>query len=208
MVPPIILRFGNWLLQGCFSVSKEELLIKIITEVGIVTALKKAFSLDPSSTFSRFGLYAFVHTLSWFTMTNIWSVRSKPQGEQGRLPSEHFRFLDEFLHPVLNKDCIDSAAIFGSLSTGEYHSNSDIDVKILRKPGALNTLYSYMVLFYIRTISNKRKIPLDIYIISSPGSYNPKPNEIPIILVDKDGQFQSEFLHYQNYNAFKKMASD
>ena len=59
------------------------------------------------------------------------------------------------------------AAICGSLTQDSWHSESDLDVRILRQPGLANAIRSGWFVLYERSRAQFEWFPLDIYLFDS-----------------------------------------
>lgn len=187
------LRVGNWVSQGFSSIDREEIIAKSVFEVivfslsyTIITRLLE----KPASVMIAFLIS---HSANYIFATNVHGPRIVDDPTKGRLPEKAVPFLKKLKDFCDSTEYITSSAVFGSISTGKFHSQSDIDVKLCRKKGLINAIWSYLFLFRIRFYSNVRFIPADIYVIPAPDSYSPKEEEVPIIITDDNGMMAKRF---------------
>ncbi|WP_292381602.1 nucleotidyltransferase domain-containing protein [Methanosarcina sp. UBA289] len=200
-----ILRLVNWFFQGLLFASKTELIIKILIDLVLTLAFTIFFINYYSTPISFLISFIVAHSLNWIFATNIWSTRIKKY----RNPHENNeQFYIDSLYKlqkrVKNYEFILGVAIYGSLTAGKFHLGSDVDVKIVSKPGFKNIICSYLLLFSLRTNANFKKFPLDIYVINDIKDYDLKKNEIPIILYEVD---KTMSLYYKNVESFGSLTN-
>jgi len=64
--------------------------------------------------------------------------------------------------------CLRWAAAYGSLSRGEWQPTSDLDVRVIRKPGMVNGLRACLFVMCERSRAFWQHFPLDILLLDSP----------------------------------------
>jgi predicted nucleotidyltransferase len=79
--------------------------------------------------------------------------------------------------------------VFGSLSRGELHDGSDLDIRVIRAPGLRAGLTACFAVLTERSRSLRSGVPLDIYVWDSPASLarmraDEKPISLSEILAD------------------------
>lgn len=85
---------------------------------------------------------------------------------------------------------IAAAATYGSLARHELSTTSDLDVRIVRRPGVLNGLRACSLVAALRFRALIRRFPLDIYVVDSTDSLERlRDDEPPILLSNKDDIF-------------------
>jgi predicted nucleotidyltransferase len=103
------------------------------------------------------------------------------------------RVLEDIEVKLASRDYFYGAAVFGSLSNGNFNDKSDIDIKLFRRVGAKNLILSYLFLTIARTEANIRKIPLDVYVVKGINNYSLKKGEVPLIIYDPDGLLRQSY---------------
>lgn len=68
---------------------------------------------------------------------------------------------------LTSKPAIKEAFVFGSLSRGELHDGSDLDIRVIREPGLRAGLAACTAVLLERTRSLASGVPLDIYVWDS-----------------------------------------
>jgi len=181
----VVLRAVNWLFQGIVFASRVEQIVKIFIDLSLtfifITILLNFIPLIFSIIFA----IIIAHSFNWIFATNIWSTRIKKYSKTQEY-SKYVTFLISIQKIIQKQNSIYGAAIFGSMSTGQFNIRSDIDVKLFRKPGFTNLIKSYLFLFQMRTKANFQMFPLDIYVLDNMEDYTLKKDEIPIILYDPE----------------------
>lgn len=202
-IATFILKTINWFLQGILSIPNTEKIIKIIIDLVLILIFAAILQNFISINMSIIVAFIIAHSINWILATNIWSPRIKKINNIIRDDIRHnsnlMTFLTSLRRGLQEQDNIHSAAIYGSASTGKFHKESDIDIKLFRRSGFINLIRSYMFLFSIRAKANIYRFPLDIYVIDDVNKYKIKKNEIPIIFHDPN---QILVRHYDKFNYF------
>lgn len=198
-----ILLIVNWSFQGRIHINRVEQIIRTSIELILIAII--FYTLHYTVSFGigiGIGIAFFLsHSLNWIFTTNIWSTQIRKHGRIQYKSKKFMQFLMLLRQSVQNDKSIYGAAIYGSMSTGKFNEDSDIDIKLYRNDGFWNLIKSYLFLFSIRTKSNIHMIPLDIYVIDKISDYHLKEEEIPIIIHDPDYLFND---FYDKVDRFKK----
>ena len=142
----LVIRAVNWFFQGILFGERSEQIFKILTD--LILTLVFAVLLINFIPLKVSIIIAFIiaHSFNWIFNTNIHSPRAK---KSGRIQNNSKRFMSclNYLQMMIPKQkSIYGAAIFGSMSTGKFHRGSDIDVKLFRKHGFMNSVKSCLFL--------------------------------------------------------------
>lgn len=105
---------------------------------------------------------------------------------------------------------VDAAISYGSLSTGQWHPSSDIDIRFIPKKGELN--YWLLALWAVsaRMRAFIKGYPLDMYVFTMKHTYDVmSKKEVPIIFKDvhgEHGQYYSRTMGFDEFCAmFRRM---
>lgn len=165
---------------------KTEKLFKIITDICLISFI--FFPLNyyyPWTTGVLIAIF-FAHTINWIINGQIFVVFKNLK----LVENDHITFreyIDEMQSRIKGESSIQSAAAFGSLSRDSLKGTSDLDVRIIRKPGALNGIRACFFVLLERSRGLYSRFPIDIFVLDSLdplGKLN--SDEIPIILYDPD----------------------
>jgi predicted nucleotidyltransferase len=161
----------GWLLQILHSTDRTERWLRIGTEVLLISVLwhflGRVGSLSESY-FRLFLAFVIVHSLSWFFIGNFWVYMLdsflwiRNPGLEGVLSYVNFA-----RRLFVKSDACDAVLIYGSMCRGAFHGRSDLDLRIIRKPGLLPGLTAIVVGFVVRVLAALRKIPVDLQVVDS-----------------------------------------
>ncbi|WP_321422013.1 nucleotidyltransferase domain-containing protein [uncultured Methanobacterium sp.] len=138
---------------------------------------------------SLFLAFILGHTLNWIFNGQI-CVLLKNLKLLNTDQEKFLAYMDNVKEKVVKEESIIAAAAFGSLSRKKLKNTSDLDIRIIRKPGYINGIKACFFVLKERSISFFNKFPLDIYVLDSYETINIHiKNEKPIILYDPDKFF-------------------
>jgi predicted nucleotidyltransferase len=161
---PFLPLLSHWVFQSVFYLDPTERLFKLTLDVlGTVVfawLLSVVFQWLPAILISFF----FAHTLNFLFNAHVWVVL-KFYGFVHHTPDEFSIFLNEFTIRVQQESSLTAAIVLGSLVRDELHQASDLDVRLLRKPGFLNGMQACIFQLQERSRAFLRHFPLDIYVI-------------------------------------------
>jgi predicted nucleotidyltransferase len=161
----------GWLLQVLHSTDRTERWLRVGTEVLLIAALW--YFLECVGYFSEcylqlFWAFLIVHSLSWFFIGNFWVYMLdsflwvRNPGLEGVLS-----FVNFARRLFVNSDACDAVLIYGSMCRGAFHGRSDLDLRIIRKPGLLLGMKAIIVGYVVRVLAAIRKIPVDLQVVDS-----------------------------------------
>ncbi len=173
-----------------------------IYEIGLKVILDAAFTLIftlllsvwlPLTLATIFLSWAFAHTINWIFNGHIYVllryVHPVPQSR------EHFEtFIQELGRRGHSYKSVDGIAIFGSYCRGCLHENSDLDVRILVRPGIVNGIQGALYCLLERMTAVLMKFPLDIYsCVGLEGLSQLRSDEIPVLLSGKSPLLRNKY---------------
>lgn len=158
-----LLTLSSWLFQGILYMDTTERVFKILLDVLFFFPLYLAFRPHGSPLLGILIAFILAHTLNWIFNGQIPVLLKNLR----LIKTEYERFekyLDTLKKKVEKNDSILYAAAFGSLSRGELKGTSDLDVRLIRKPGFINGLRACIFIMKERSWATFNKFPLDIYV--------------------------------------------
>ena len=159
----------SWLHQGFTYLDNTQRTFRMLSETTTSVLLVYLLHSILDLSLERYPLWLLsaliTHTLFWIFDSNWWanmmftfpSLRNP--GEQATVD-----YLDFMSRRIKRNKSITGMLLYGSISRGQWHDRSDLDMRFLRRPGFLNGLASVLILYRERLIALLTKQPLDIYI--------------------------------------------
>lgn len=180
----VVIILTNWLFQGILYADKTEKVFKILLDFILTTVL--CFFLIPFSN-AYLGLIISLiisHTLLFILNGQLFAL-AKNFGIVYNEPERIIEYAHEIKNRASKSKSIDCVAVYGSLVRGEIKSTSDLDMRIIRKPGIFYGLNACIFGLKERFRALVSRFPLDLYIIDSPKHLlKMSSNEVPEILYD------------------------
>jgi len=127
-------------------------------------------------------------TINWLINDHFWGLLlvSTPWVKNPGL-EKIMSYIEDSRVRTINCKSISVYAIYGGLSKGRFHDQSDIDVRYIRKPGFSNALSSLSFAMRERAIAFFPRIPLDLYVGNSLYFLQKmREDELPIVLKDDE----------------------
>ncbi len=190
----------NWLHQAVTYMDKGERAFRLTVELAefalVWAVLRLIVSLDAGFTWAYPVLAALVvHTFNWITNGNIWALLlfSFPsllnKGE-----AETCAYLNAMGARLEGERSVAGLAIFGSAARSEWHNRSDIDMRIVRRPGTLNLIRAASVTVRERWLALLARQPLDLYLADDVAFLRlMRADEPPIFLIKRDPSLEKEY---------------
>jgi len=117
-------------------------------------------------------------------------VALKNIGRTSRTSQEIDQFTNDIRIGASKNKSVAFLAIFGSNARRSALSNSDLDVRVIRRRGLGNGLSACLFTMRIRLLGLRRRLPIDIYLLDSSDSLRkhitPEELENAIVLFDAD----------------------
>lgn len=174
----------NWTFQSLLYMGKTEKLFKIMLDlvliILLVLLLNEFCSLNTAIILS----IIFAHTLNWILNGHFFALLKTFDIIQ--TDYETFRkYLVCLKDRSKKEESIDIVATFGSLSRDEIRKTSDLDIRIVRKPGFMMGLRACFFVLKERSSAFINGFPLDIYVLDDLKGLN-ELDERPIIIFQND----------------------
>lgn len=189
----------NWLHQGITYMDTGELTVRLIIEsleLIIVYFIISTFLTPNYSLIANIILSGIVvHTFNWIFNMNFYALLMfsipflKNRGEDITID-----YLNTMAARLKRSKSVSGLAIFGSISRNQWHEKSDIDARILRKPGLKNLLGSAIAVMEERFLAFFLRQPLDIYLADNTGFLKKmRKDEVPIFLIKRDRRLEDNY---------------
>lgn len=189
----------NWLHQGMTYMHNGEMSIRILFEI---VQILFAWWLLCSLGFDQFPLWMslvvsifLIHTFNWIANGNFWALilfafpKLKNRGE--RETCSYLNIMAERLYPFKS---IGGLAIYGSICRNGWHDRSDVDIRIIRKPGLVNLLIVALLTMRERILSAFARQPLDLFLADEVTSLKRmRLDETPIFLLKRDRRLDEAY---------------
>ncbi len=186
----------GWAHQGFFYLDRTQRIGRVIFEILptiILAGLIGGIARIPLSNVWLWCASLFLaHTLNWVFNGNWWA------GILFAFPTLHNRgdratcaYLNQMAHRLRRDRSISGAMIFGSISRGQWHERSDLDVRLLRRGGVWNGVAGVLILLRERWIALWSRQPLDIYLADGiPFLKRMRADEPPVFLKRDDPRLE------------------
>lgn len=183
----------GWVLQILHSTDRAERWIRIGTEallIGCLWFMLGSIGFLQDGSVRLWWVFVVVHSASWFFIGNFWVYMldsflwvNNP-GIEGVL-----KYVDFVRRKFVNSELSDAILIYGSMCRGVFHGRSDLDLRIIRKPGVLAGLRAVFMGFAVRVPAAIKKIPVDLQVVDSFEFLKEqmRPDERPIIVFLRPG---------------------
>jgi len=197
--PRILNLFRNWAHQAFFYLDRAERISRIILEGSATLLLATAFAVVTDHHIWDLLILAvcflIIHTFNWVFNGNWWACvlfafpNLRNPGETATC-----RYLNDMGERLKNNPSISGVLIFGSLSRGKWHDRSDIDLRILRKPGFWNAICALSIQIRERVIALFSMQPLDMYLSDDVDFLmKMRKDEPPIFLLMRDARLEKVY---------------
>ena len=161
---PVAAVAAHWLFQGMLYMDTAERRFKLLLDVLLTGLVAIPLLLCFRSRGAWVAAFLLAHSLNFLFNGQLWGVL-KHYGI-GRLSRAGFEsYLCQLARRIGNEPSILWAGVFGSLIRGDWSPTSDLDVRLVRKPGVSNALRACIFVLVERSRALTRRFPLDIYVL-------------------------------------------
>jgi predicted nucleotidyltransferase len=186
----------GWAHQGFFYLDRTQRIGRVVFEIVPAALLAGLIGAIGGIRLSNVWLWCasllLANTLNWVLNGNWWagmlfafpSLRNR--GERATCT-----YLNDMAGRLKRDRSISGAMIFGSVARGQWHERSDLDVRLLRRPGVWNAVAGVLVLLRERWIALWSRQPLDIYLADGiPFLKRMRADEPPVFLKKDDPRLE------------------
>jgi len=186
----------GWAHQGFFYLDRTQRIGRVIFEIVPTVILAGLIGAIGGIPLSHVWLWCAslwaAHTLNWVLNGNWWAgMLFAFPGLRNRGERATCAYLNDMADRLRRDRAISGAMIFGSVSRGQWHERSDLDVRLLRRPGAWNGVAGILVLLRERWIALWSRQPLDVYLADGlPFLKKMRADETPVFLKKDDPRLE------------------
>jgi predicted nucleotidyltransferase len=141
------------------------------------------------------GSLLIAHTVNWVLNGNWWAgMLFTFPGLRNRGDRATCDYLNRMARRLQGDPSVSGVMIFGSVSRGMWHERSDLDLRLLRRPGLRNGIAGVLILMRERLIALLARQPLDIYLADDlPFLRRMRPDEPPVFLKKNDPRLDEAY---------------
>jgi thymidylate kinase/predicted nucleotidyltransferase len=178
---------SHWVFQSMLYMDSSERWFKLgldflLTALG--TLLLKAWLTWPLAIGVSFVI---AHSINFFINGQLFALL-KNYGGVSHTYEQFVAYTDALAQRAQKEPSIQKVVMYGSISRRSWSHSSDLDARILRKPGLKNGIRAAWFLLKERTRALFSKFPLDMYVLDSERSLHDrrlKADEQPVLLEAK-----------------------
>ncbi len=186
----------NWTSQGILYMDAGELstrlLIEAVQNFCIWVLLCWLFS-DSSPVLMVLWAFLIVHTWNWITNNLFWTViifTFPTLRNPGAVSTVDY--LNLMRERLAKRKCISGILIYGSVARSRWHDRSDIDIRLLRRPGMFSLLCAALVTMRERFQAFLSKQPMDLFLADDVDFLKKmRSDEIPLLTLCRDDRLKS-----------------
>lgn len=164
IIKVLILTVSSWLFQGLVYMDRTEKVFKILLDILFLIPFSYVVLLFDLGIIGILISFLIAHTLNWVFNSQIFALI-----KQFNLIKTDYKSFNKYLErlkkKLKNEPSVVWAGVFGSLVRGELKETSDLDVRLVRKPGSKNGLRACFFVMKERTWALINRFPLDIYVL-------------------------------------------
>lgn len=158
---------SHWLIQGMAYMDSTERMFKLALDAVLVLALTPLLLMVGLPAVAAAAVaFVLAHSLNFLFNGHLRGAL-KWHGIGGVSRARVEAELVQIARRLTSTPAIKEAFVFGSLSRGELHDGSDLDIRVIREPGLRAGLAACTAVLLERTRSLTSGVPLDIYVWDS-----------------------------------------
>ena len=191
---------NNWLHQGFLYLDLTEKICRVFFELisfFVAYVILSFFGLDSSIILKCLLSFVIGHSFNWIFNDNFWTclMFTFPSIKNpGNIKT--INYLSKLQLRLRKHYCVSACLIFGSVSRGVWHDKSDLDVRILRRPGFLNGICCYFIVWFERVIAVFYRQPLDLYMVDRISFLDKMRNdEFPVFIKCDDHRLYDKYIN-------------
>jgi hypothetical protein len=157
---------SHWAFQSLFYMDATERWFKLAIDLVLGVAATYVFSLWlPLGAALALG-FLVAHTINFLCNGHLWGVL-KHYGLVHTSAEDFDAYVRAFQERARRESSLRRVIVFGSVSRQEWSPSSDLDARVVRRPGLVNALRACWFVLCERSRALARPFPLDIYILDS-----------------------------------------
>ncbi|MGA2626661.1 MAG: nucleotidyltransferase domain-containing protein [Candidatus Bathyarchaeia archaeon] len=161
----VFAALSNWLFQGMLIMCPSELCYRLGSELLLAILIYYAIVHSLGESGALIFCLLIAHTANWILNGNFIGTQKFFGMKYDQTKVANFLIKLKAGHQLLRSG-IAMIAAFGSWSrTGKLTEHSDLDIRIIRKPGLLNWLKANVFASLMRLTAVRYVVPLDLYVL-------------------------------------------
>lgn len=181
----LVMIIINWVFQGLLYADKTEKMFKLSFEFVLIAFIIIVGHFN-NIEIHLFTVVLFAHSFNWIFNGQIFTLLKNFDMVYNE-PQRIIDYASDISKRASSEISIRGVVLYGSLSRNELNSASDLDIRIIRKPGVMNALRSCAFCMFERIRALFNKFPLDLYLIDNTVHLlKLRPDEVPIVLYDPE----------------------
>jgi predicted nucleotidyltransferase len=182
---PVVAVASHWALQSTLYMDRTERRFKIALDGALTLVLVVALRRWLGRAEAWTGAFVFAHTLNFLFNGHLWGIL-KHWGWVHFSYEDWTRYYETFHQRVQAEPSVSYAAVYGSLARGDWKPSSDLDVRMVRRPGWRNGVRACAWTLRERSRALLHGFPLDLYVVDSwDALVNMHLEHTPTVLVDR-----------------------
>jgi predicted nucleotidyltransferase len=187
---PLVALAVAWTFQGLLYMDATERWFKIALDILLTALLGILLSVWFHWYVAWLVALVIAHSLNFLFNAQLWGLL-KHFNLVRTSRTEFDEYLERLSERIRAEPSIQWAAAYGSLVRGEWKETSDLDVRLVRKPGLWNGLRACWFSLSERTRALVSKFPLDLFVLDDPGMLTlMRDDEPPLDLLAPGGSAQ------------------
>lgn len=166
---PIVAVGLHWAFQSLFYMDPTERRFKLGMDLIVTLALGLILSARVKGTIAWLCGFLIAHTLNFLFNGQIWGVL-KTYGYLEQSSAAFTSYIEQLRMRAAAEPSIERLIVYGSLARRDWSPTSDLDGRIVRKPGFRNGIRSCWFLMRERSRALVRRFPLDLYVVDNASS--------------------------------------
>jgi hypothetical protein len=163
---PLLALAAHWALQGLLYMDRTERWAKLGLDLGLALFTRLLLGRSLPALVAWSAAVVIAHTANLLLNGHLWGVL-KHCGLVHHSRRDFGRYVEGFLGRALNEPAIESVWICGGLSREAWSPASDLDARLLRRPGAIYGARACWHLLRERSRALWARFPLDAYVVDS-----------------------------------------
>lgn len=170
---------SHWAFQGILYMDWSERLFKIGLDGLLTLLIWLLVDRWLNGLGGIFASFLIAHTLNFLFNGHLWGIL-KFYDKVHWKRAEFVRYTRQLWRRASKQTCFERVLLYGSVACDQWRSSSDLDVRLVRRPGLLNGILACFFAMSERTRALFAHFPLDIYVSDDEKSLPQKLKETPI----------------------------
>lgn len=184
---------SNWVFQGMRYMNIYEISLKLLLDIVFMYVLVAFYPGNLQFLYILLLAFIIAHTINWVINGHIF-VLMRYVAPVPKTKKHFDDFIGKMKVSAVRWKSVDGIAIYGSYCRGDLHKFSDLDVRVIAKPGRINAISGSVFCFYQRLIAFFAVFPLDIYCCDRMDCLDRlRDDENPLILIDHSGRLAQRY---------------